>query len=417
MLIIYRFLINLIFILSPIIFIIRFFKNKEDLLRFKEKIGFFSKRKRKGKLIWFHGASVGELQSIIPLIEKLEKNKSIKQILITSNTLSSSKVLKNNNFKKVIHQFFPIDTNFFIKKFLNYWKPSKALFIDSEFWPNTILNLKKNKIPIILINGRITKKTFNRWSKLSKFSKEFFFNFNLCLSSSKESYNYLKKLGFKNVKFIGNLKYSQAESENLHIDKKLKKFLFINSSWCASSTHEQEEFFIGQTHKILKRKIKNLVTVIIPRHVERSFTIKNQLEKLDLKVHLDEPKKKIDPNTDVYLVNSYGKTKSFYKKCNNIFLGGSLINHGGQNPLEAVRYGCSVISGPNVQNFKEIYEYLKKNNISSTIKKNKELANQLHYLFKRKINPKKIQNKIKTIGDQILKKTYNEIFVKKLNEF
>ena len=408
----YRFLINLIFLLSPIIFIVRFLKKKEDPVRFREKLGFFSKKKIKGKLIWFHGASVGELQSVIPLIEKLEKNKSIKQILITSNTLSSSKVLKNNNFKKVIHQFFPIDTNFFIKKFLNYWKPSKALFIDSEFWPNTIYNLKKKKIPIILINGRITKKTFNRWIKLSKFSKDLFLNFNLCLSSSKESYGYLKKLGFKNVKFIGNLKYSQAENENLNIDKNLKKFLHTSNSWCASSTHHQEEFFIGQTHKILKKKIKKLVTVIIPRHVERYLTIKDELEKLDLKVHLDEPKKKIDPNTDIYLVNSYGKTKSFYKRCNNIFLGGSLINHGGQNPLEAVRYGCSIISGPNVQNFREIYDYLKKNNISNTIKKNKELADVLNNLFKKKINPKKIQNKIKTIGDQILKKTYNEIFVK-----
>ncbi len=412
----YRFLINLIFLLSPIIFIVRFLKKKEDPVRFREKLGFFSKKKTKGKLIWFHGASVGELQSVIPLIEKLEKNKSIKQILITSNTLSSSKVLKNNNFKKVIHQFFPIDTNFLVKKFIDYWKPSKALFIDSEFWPNTILNLNKKKIPLILINGRITKKTFNRWNKFSDFSKNIFKNFNLCLSSSKESYGHLKKLNFKNIKFIGNLKYSQAESENLYLNKNLNKFLSINNSWCASSTHDSEEFIIGQTHKILKKKIKKLVTVIIPRHIERCTIIKKDLEKLNLKVHLDEPKKKINPKIDIYLVNSYGKTKSFYKKCNNVFLGGSLIEHGGQNPLEAARYGCSIINGPNVQNFKEIYEYLRKNNISTSIKKNKELADQLYKLFKSKDNPKKIQNRIKKIGNQILKKTYNEIFVKKLNE-
>ena len=145
MLVIYRFLINLIIILSPIILIIRFLKKKEDPIRFKEKFGFFSKKRKNGKLIWFHGASVGELQSIIPLIEKLEKKKSIRQILITSNTLSSSKIIKNNNFKKVTHQFFPIDNNYLIKKFLNFWKPSKAFFVDSEFWPNTIFELKKKK--------------------------------------------------------------------------------------------------------------------------------------------------------------------------------------------------------------------------------------------------------------------------------
>ena len=214
MLFIYRFLINFIIILSPIILVIRFFKKKEDPIRFKEKFGFFSKGRRNGKLVWFHGASVGELQSIIPLIEKLEKNKSIKQILITSNTLSSSKVIKNNKFKKVTHQFFPIDSNYLIKKFLDFWKPKKAFFIDSEFWPNTILELKKRKIPIILINGRITKKTFYRWRRFSNISKKIFRDFDLCLSSSKESYEFLKKLNSPNVKFIGNLKYSKPESKN-----------------------------------------------------------------------------------------------------------------------------------------------------------------------------------------------------------
>ena len=412
MLIIYRFLINLVLLISPLILIIRFFKKKEDPIRFKEKIGFFKKQKQTGKLIWFHGASVGELQSIVPLIEKLEKNKSIKQILVTSNTLSSSKVLKINKFNKVIHQFFPIDSNFLIKKFLNYWRPSKALFIDSEFWPNTIIQLKENNIPIILINGRITKKTFKKWSKFSSLSKKIFSKFDLCLSSSKESFSYLKKLNFKNVKYLGNLKYSQAELENLELKKNLKKFLSNKKTWCASSTHHPEELFVAQAHKVLKKNTKNLITIIIPRHAERYSSIKYDLEKLNLKVHLDKPSKRIDPKTDIYLVNSYGNTRSFYKNCNNIFLGGSLVKHGGQNPLEAARYGCSIINGPNVQNFKEIYEFLKKNKISTYIKKNKELTNQLNILFKKQGNSKMIQNKIKVIGDKILKKTYDEIFVK-----
>ncbi len=412
MLIVYRFLINFILIISPIIFIIRFFKKKEDLLRFKEKIGFFNKKKISGKLIWFHGASVGELLSIVPIIEKLEKNNSVKQILVTSNTLSSSRVLKIYKFKKVIHQFFPIDCSFLVNKFLNHWKPSKAIFIDSEFWPNTIVHLKEKEIPIILINGRITKKTFKRWFKFSIFSKEIFNKFDLCLSSSKESLEYLKRLNFNNIKFIGNLKYTQSELENLNIDKNLKKFLANKKAWCASSTHDPEELFVAQTHKILKKKIKNLVTIIIPRHAERYMDIKNNLEDLNLKVHLDKPKEKIDNDTDIYLVNSYGKTKSFYKNCKNVFLGGSLIEHGGQNPLEAARYGCSIINGPYVQNFREIYNFLKKNNISRSIKKNKELAKHLNLLFKRRNNPKIVQNKIKIIGEKILKKTYDEIFLK-----
>ena len=145
MLIIYRFFINIIFFISPIIIIFRLLKKKENIKRFKEKFCFFSEKRNSGNLIWFHGASVGEIQSIIPLIEKLEKKKEIKKILITSNTLSSSTVIKKFKFKKTIHQFFPIDTNYLSNKFLDYWKPSVAFFVDSEVWPNTILNLERKK--------------------------------------------------------------------------------------------------------------------------------------------------------------------------------------------------------------------------------------------------------------------------------
>ena len=145
MLFIYRIIINIIILISPIIILLRLLKKKEDPKRFKEKFCSFSKRRIKGKLIWFHGASVGEILSVIPLIEKLEKKKEIKQILITSNTLSSSKILSNLKLKKVIHQFFPIDTNYHTQKFLKYWKPSIAIFIDSEVWPNMIYNIKKKK--------------------------------------------------------------------------------------------------------------------------------------------------------------------------------------------------------------------------------------------------------------------------------
>ena len=411
MIFIYRVLINIILLLSPIIIIIRLLKKKEDFFRFKEKIGFFSNKRKRGKLIWFHGASVGELQSVVPLLEKLEKNKKISQVLVTSNTLSSSKVIRNIKLKKVIHQFFPIDANFISEKFVGYWKPSKAIFIDSEIWPNTILNLKKNKIPIILINGRITKKTFKRWKFFSNFSKEIFSKFNLCLSSSKESLNHLKKLNCKNAEFIGNLKFSEAENFIKPIDEKLKNIFEKKKIWCASSTHQSEEIFCGQVHLLLKKRIKNLLTIIIPRHIERTIEIKDNLENLKLNVHLDEPKKKIDPNTDVYLVNSYGKTKSFYKTCRNVFLGGSIIKHGGQNPLEAVRYGCSILHGPNIYNFNEIYDFLKKNKITYKINTHKNLVDNLLKLFANKHKNKKLQKKMKIIGSVILEKTYKKIII------
>ena len=409
MLIIYKILINLVFFFSPIIIVFRIFKGKEDSLRFREKIGFFSKKKNKGKLIWFHGASVGEIQSVIPLIEKFEKNKEIKQILITSNTISSSFIINNLKLKKTIHQFFPIDCNFISKKFLNYWKPSKAFFIDSEIWPNTINNLFKKNTPIFLLNGRITQKSFNRWKVFSSFARSLFSKFDLCLSSNIETGRYLKKLGAKNIKIIGNLKFSQSENEKNSLDKNLKNIISSRKTWCASSTHYNEEEFCGKAHIKLKKKFKNLLTIIIPRHINRIDSIKTVLNNLNLKIHLDEPKKRINPNTDIYLVNSYGKTKLFYKSCKNIFLGGSLIMHGGQNPLEATRYGCKVLHGPNVSNFREIYNFLGKKNLSKKINNQDQLIKYIIKCFNSKSNSKKIIKDLHLMGIDILNKTYREI--------
>ena len=184
---VYRIIINLIILISPLIILIRLIKNKEDKIRFKEKFCFFSKKRGNGKLIWFHGSSVGEFLSIIPLIEKLEKKKSISKILITSSTLSSSKVLTKFKLKKTVHQFFPIDANFLTKKFINYWNPSAAIFVESEIWPNMLVNIKKKSIPLILLNARITKKSYNRWKIIPYTAKKLFQNFDICFSQNQET--------------------------------------------------------------------------------------------------------------------------------------------------------------------------------------------------------------------------------------
>ncbi len=410
MLSLYRLLINLILIISPIIIVYRLIKKKESLLRFKEKFGYFSESRLKGNLLWFHGASVGELQSIVPLIEKIEKNKEVNQILITTNTLSSSKIIKKLKFKKVIHQFFPIDTNFHSKKFLNYWKPKAAFFIDSEIWPNTIMNLHEKKIPIIVLNGRITKKTFHKWKLLPRFSNFIFKKITLCLSSSKVSKIYLQKLGVKNLKYLGNLKFSQSEKEQISKFNNLKQIIKKKYVWCASSTHFNEEKLCGLAHKYLKKKYSNLLTIIIPRHIERTNSIINELAKINLKASTLDRNTKIKKNIDIFIIDSYGKTKSIYNICKNIFLGGSLIAHGGQNPLEATRFGCNILHGPNIENFREIYDYLGKLKLTSKVNNHLQLSSKLNYLFLKKNKSKKIRNKLSKIGDKILINTYNEIY-------
>ena len=406
---VYRILTNLILILSPLIIIVRLLKKKEHQKRFKEKFGFYTKKKVKGKLIWFHGASVGEILSIIPLVERLEKNKDIKQILITSNTLSSSKILSNLKLKKTIHQFFPIDTNYHTQKFLKYWKPSMAVFIDSEIWPNMITNIKKMSISLILMNARITDKSYKRWMIFGSYTKIIFQKFDICFSSNLKSIKYLKFLGVKKIKYLGNLKFTQSEKNVTDLNKDLRKFFLSKKIWCASSTHETEEIICAQVHKKLKAKYKNLLTIIIPRHVHRTEEIANQIKKINLKIHLHSSKNKIDRNTDIYIVNSFGQTKSFFKVSKTIFLGGSIIKHGGQNPLEAARFGCRILHGPNVWNFDEIYSLLKKNKVSNKVIN----SNQLFVNVEKMLNSKKkntnLEKKIKSLGNKILTSTLNEI--------
>ena len=407
---IYRILINLVILLSPIIILVRILKNKEDKIRFKEKFCFFSKNRRSGKLIWFHGSSVGEVLSILPLIEKLEKKKSIKQILITSSTLSSSKVLAKYKLKKTIHQFFPVDSNLLTTKFLNYWKPSLAIFIESEIWPNMFKNIKKKSIPLVLLNGRITKKSFNRWQNVPFFSKTLFENFDICLCQNKETKKYLKKLGAKKIKFLGNLKYSESKlKENDNFDEKFKKIFKNRKIWCAASTHGHEEKICALAHKKLKNNIKNLLTIIIPRHTHRTNNIVQEIEELGLKTQIRSFESKIKKNTDVYIVDSYGESKSFYKICDTVFLGGSIINRGGQNPLEPLRLGCKVLHGPHIQNFEEVYNLLKKNNLSLKFNNTNQLVKLIKKSFKIKPNSSTKILKLKKMGSNILNETFNEI--------
>jgi|TARA_B100001540_G_scaffold189188_1_gene166801 3-deoxy-D-manno-octulosonic-acid transferase len=410
MLFFYRILINLILLLSPIIILFRIIKKKEHPTRFLEKLGISSKNRMQGKVIWFHGSSVGEVLSIMPLIERLEKNSKIKQIVITSSTLSSSKVLEKYKLNKTIHQFFPIDANLIIKKFLNYWKPTAVFFVESEIWPNTIQNLHKRNIKIALLNARITNKTFTKWFKFKSFSKDIFNKFDLCLCQNKETKLYLKKLGSKNIKNLGNLKFS--ESKKIKKINKIKNFKLLNNKnilFGGISTHYDEEIFCGKVHLELKNKYKKFISIIIPRHVNRAESIKNDLENLKLKVHLHSSKINIENDTDIYLVDTYGETKSFLNMCKVVYLGGSIIKRGGQNPLEAARSGCKVIHGSNVDNFKEIYALLNNIGVSSKINGVKDAKIKIIKNLKTNVKQKKNIVKINQLGRKILNSINLEI--------
>ena len=398
----YNILANLIILLSPIIIFFRIIKGKEDPSRFKEKFCIYSKKKI-NKKIWIHAASVGELMSVAPIVKKLEKNKKIDSIILTTSTTSSARVFEKLKLRKTIHVYYPIDNNFITKRFIKYWQPELAIFIDSEIWPNMLKNLYLKKIPVIILNARITEGSFNRWQIFPNFAKQVFSKISLALPQNLETLKYLKLLKVKNIKIAGNLKYYGEEKIQTN-DFKILRNKFKNFKiWCAASTHNSEEILIGNLHKNLKRKEKKLITIIIPRHINRTNKIISDMNNLGLKTATHSSNKKIPRDTDIYLVDSYGESSKFYNFTNITFVGGSIIKHGGQNPLEAARLGNFIINGPNVSNFKEIYTFLLNHKISSTVKN----ITKMEKIILKKLNKKNsdlTRKKIIKIGNDIFKK-------------
>ena len=398
----YNILTNLAIIISPVIIIYRILNGKEDIKRVGEKFCIYSQKKT-NKKIWIHAASVGELMSVAPIIKRLEKNKKVKNILLSTSTTSSAKIFKKLRFKKTSHVYFPLDNKYIVKRFIKYWSPELAIFIDSEIWPNMFSNLHLTNIPIILMNARITKRSFNKWQTFPKFAKQIFGKISLALPQNLETLNYLKILKVKNIKIAGNLKYYGQKNNQDNVVKLLKNKFKNFKVWCAASTHNNEEVLIGNLHKKLKKRESKLITIIIPRHINRTNEIINNLNNIDLNCVTHSSNQKLRENTDIYLVDSYGESSRFYSLTNVSFVGGSIINHGGQNPLEPARLGNYIINGPNIKNFKEIYTFLNNLKMSSSTSNILKMEDIILKRLKTKTPNKNIKKIIK-IGNDVLEK-------------
>jgi len=386
----------------------RILKKKESSTRFTEKLGITNAQRHSGYLIWFHCASIGELKSIFPIIDHyVKKNK----ILLTTSTLSSSEIFykKYSNNKNIIHQFAPIDSPQIIKRFFLKWKPNIIFFTDSELWPNQIFYAKNNNIPIILINGRMSKKSFTKWKLFKTTMNEILKSFKLILCNSNQSKDYFHYFKTNNIETIGNLKFIFSEnldSKNEDSISLQKRIIFI-----ALSTHDTEEEFCIKAHISLKLKYPNLLTLIIPRHINRISKIEEVVKKLKLNFLTQDSLSSIKDNTDILIINTYGNTQKFLKLSKYTFIGGSIINHGGQNPIEVAYNNSLIFHGPHIHNFTEIYNFLNKEKISFEVKSVKELINHLD----KKINAEQsnnIKEKLINMGKEILSKT-----IKKLDQY
>ena len=424
MILAYRVFTNLLYPFLFIFLYVRVLLNKEDSSRYKEKIlvkNFNIKRNYHKKLLWFHAVSIGEFKSILPLIEKINNQRNNYEFLITTSTLSSSELAKIElrKFNNVLHRFMPLDVNHLIENFFILWRPAKVFLVDSEIWPNLILMAKRKKIPIALINARITKKSFNKWLIFSKTAKKLFRIFSLCLCSNKETKNFLNKLKVNNVKYVGNIKLINLINKKKLNDKD-KKILSNARFWIASSIHKEEDIFCLKTHVELKKKFNDIKTIIAPRHLDRVKKIKSLSEDLNLKVKILNYEDKIKNDAEIFIVNSFGILQDYYQYATSVFIGKSMIeklkNDSGQNPLDAALLNCKIYHGPHVSNFHEIYEILKENKISKQVENYNELSKNLVIdLENLKKKESAYSNSIKSMREKVLSNTM-EIIYKFLND-
>jgi 3-deoxy-D-manno-octulosonic-acid transferase len=425
MILLYRVLTTFLYPILILAIFFRKIRKKEDTLRYKEKIFpscFNVVRNNNSKLIWFHAASIGEFKSILPIIEEINNNHKNVEFLITTVTLSSSNLAKEElkKFSNVQHRFFPLDVEFLMNKFLSLWKPNIIFLVDSEIWPNLIFKANKNKIPLSLINARITSKTFNRWKIFPHTAKKVFSSFNLCLTSNLETKNYLLKFNKENIYFNGNIKLINKIDAG-GIKDLNEKFLLKNRFWLAASTHKGEEVFCFQTHIKLKKKYKDIITIIAPRHIERVKSIKRSCDDFNLNVQILNKNEPILDNIEIIIINSFGILSNYFKYAKSVFIGKSTIksleNVGGQNPIDAAKLGCKIYHGPYVYNFKEVYEILEKNYISKKIENAEELSdNLIKDLEDHRKENKKISVLINNLGQKTLADTMNKINNFLLNE-
>lgn len=351
---IYKVISYLILPLLPLYLSYRCLKKKDKWSRFKERFGYHTKVRKSGELIWFHAASVGELRSVLPLIKKLERDY---QVLITTMTINSYKIFQSANLQNSKHQFLPYDCIPFIKRFLNYWKPDAALFVDSEIWPNFLSELKKRGIPLIGVNSRLSDKSFKFWKSNIKFAKSLYSCFNLILAASDTDKKKISNFYSKKIKCFGNLKLSSVNSDyNIENFNSLKRAIGNKLVIVAASTHPNEEEIIYSAFKKIHELYPNTLLISAPRHPNRGLELYGLTQKLEIKSGLRTKSKTINSDCAIYIADTIGEMGLWYRLSEIVFVGGSLIDRGGQNILEPAALDNAILVGPYTSNFKDIVD-------------------------------------------------------------
>jgi 3-deoxy-D-manno-octulosonic-acid transferase len=332
-------------------------RGKEHPSRWGERRGQSSVARPDGPLVWLHCASVGEFLAILPLVERLETRDIT--VLVTTGTVTSADVALRRLPPHVIHQFVPVDVPQFVGRFLNHWKPDLALFVESDLWPNLIMASAKRKIPLILVNGRLSERSFRRWRLAQRTIGALLGRFDLCLAQSAEDAARYAGLGAPRYVTTGNLKLdAPAPPANPEKLWALQGAIGDRPAIAAASTHPGEEAALIDVHRRLKHSFPGLLTILAPRHPERGPGIAEIARVAGLRFALRSAGELPERDTDIYIADTVGEMGVLYRIAPIVFIGGSLVHHGGQNPIEAAKLGAAILHGPHVWNFGEIYTAL-----------------------------------------------------------
>lgn len=416
------------FLLKPLVrpvLAIRRMKGLEttDAKRKRERFGYASVKRPEGKVVWFNAASVGESNSIVPVIDELLKKFPDVFVVVTTTTLTAANnMAKKLSGKNAVHQFLPVDRRAYVDRFFNYWKPSLGFFVDSDFWPNLILSAKAHNVPLVLLNGRVSDRSFASWKKNLPMAKVLMSAFDFGFGKSEEDKKKLEVMGLNDVVCVGNLKYGVPPlSHNEDELKKLKAEIGKRHILVVSSTHPGEEEICLTAFLTIKKRFPDVLMVIAPRHPARGAEIQELVDGNKLVSARRSVSEKITPNTDVYIADTMGELGLFYSLADVSFVGGSLVKWGGHNPMEPARLHNVVLSGPYVHNFTETYDLLKAeksvvivkdaNDFASKVKsffEHEEVAEEYKsrafYVSEREANVlQRTMDKLKPVLDKVLK--------------
>ena len=341
---------------------VRAWRGKEDSERLSERRGLPSRLRPQGTLIWCHAASVGESLALLPLIDKFVSEPDT-HVLLTTGTVSSAAVMSQRLPSKVTHQFAPWDRRSWVNRFLDHWQPTLALRMESEIWPNSLTALRERNIPIAVVNGRLSDRSFRRWSYLP--AQSLFESIDLVCAQTKVFSDRFQRLGVKDVQILPNLKLSAAPLPAAGPDVEfLRQMIGKRPVWLAASTHPSEDLVVFNAHRAIAQKIEGVLTIVVPRHPHRGLQMKTIASENNVNAAVRSSADSITADTDIYIADTFGELGLFFRVAPVVFMGKSIGIVGGQNPIEPSHFDCAILFGPHMENFEDIADTMVKESMA-----------------------------------------------------